>query len=699
MRSDSLGIFWEDRPVVKVLKEAAPKRTPPERTWERPDYLPGLDEALAFNVSLASVQDLLDYHVRTAIGLSKERVVYDIECYPNYFLIAFKFITSGKVVYFEKINDSAMDIPKLEWVIRAFTQIGFNSIAYDAPIAALAVAGKTNQQLKAATDQLITEGLRPADVLRKYKVKKLEFDHIDLIEVAPLSASLKIYGGRLHIPKMQDLPFPPDTVLSAEQIAIVRWYCVNDLHATETLYRKLESEVQLREVMSTEYGVDLRSKSDAQVAESVISSEVNKINGRRAVRTTILPGTIYRYKPPEYLQYQTETMKWVLDAARSVDLVVNEKGKIGIPAILKKWKIPIGNAQYQMGIGGLHSTEKRTAHFADDEYAISDVDVESYYPRIILNLGLFPESLGPAFLRVFNTIVERRLHAKSEAKRCKKAGDKEGEAKWKVIADSLKITINGSFGKFGSKWSVLYSPDLLIQTTITGQLSLLMLIERLELRGYSVLSANTDGIVVRYRRKEAENVQAIITQWEHDTQFKMEETKYASLYSRDVNNYIAVKEDGEVKLKGVYAPTGLHKNPTDRISVDAVVKFLTQGDSVENTIRNCMDIRQFVSVRKVKGGAVKNGEYLGGAIRWYYAAGEDGEIIYAKSGNKVPKSDGAKPCMTLPEEIPGDIDYERYIAESIKIMKLVGYLQPVSEEEAKELDKELAAELETESSD
>ena len=57
--------------------------------------------------------------------------------------------------------------------------------------------------------------------------------------------------------------------------------------------------------------------------------------------------------------------------------------------------------------------------------------------------------------------------------------------------------LNGTFGKTGSPYSVLFAPEMMIQTTITGQLALLMLIEHLETASISVISANTDGIVIQ----------------------------------------------------------------------------------------------------------------------------------------------------------------------------------------------------------
>lgn len=659
MRNDALGFFWEDRPVVKEAKPPPPKRTPPERTWEDPNYLPGLGEAQRFDVKLFTDEELF-----AARG---SKLVFDIECYPNYFLISFMCPTTERVVFFEKWiehtpegepYETVMDVRKLEWVLHSFTQVGFNSMGYDVPMSALAVAGKTCAELQGATFELIVNETQSYHVLRSMKTKALKIDHIDLIEVAPGFASLKIYGGRMHAPRMQDLPFPPQTWLSKEQIDIVRWYNINDLRTTALLLKKLEEPLALRQSLSNEFGRDLRSKSDAQIAEQVIAAEMERSTGVRPHQPTIAPGTVYRYRVPHFVSYETPRMQWCLDVVRNADFVVSEEGNVGMPAALADLQIQLGEGVYTMGIGGLHSTEKTVAHRAEG-CRLLDRDVESYYPRIILNLGLYPPHLGPTFLTIYNSIVERRLHAK-------RTGNK-------VVADSLKITINGSFGKLGSPYSVLYGPDLLVQTTLTGQLSLLMLIECFELRGIPVVSANTDGIVIKCPLGREADYEAIVAWWEQKTAFKTEETEYRALYSKDVNNYIAVKTDGKTKKKGIYADTGLQKNATANICMQAVEALLTTGTPIQDTVRACKDIRQFVAIRKVKGGAVKEGEYLGVSIRWYYATGMTGEIVYASSGNKVPKSDGAKPCMDLPTSFPDDVDFDWYIKECEKILCAIGY--------------------------
>jgi len=583
------------------------------------------------------------------------------------------------VTWMEYGSGEAANTPYLRWLMESFTTVGFNSINFDNTMVELVLAGCPTEAIAHAAHLIIVEEVNRADVRKQFKAKKLHCDHIDLMEVAPLRASLKIYGGRMHTPRMQDLPFPPGTVLTPEQKAIVRYYCINDLRTTAYLRGTLSEQLKLRVQMSEEYGIDLRSKSDAQIAEAVIGHEMRVMTGLEPTRPSIEVGTAYRYKVPPFLRYQSPTMQWTLDVVRNAFFIVGESGAVGMPPELANLEIPIAGGVYRMGIGGLHSSESKAVHVADADYYIEDRDVTSYYPRIILNQGLYPHHLGPAFLRVYETIVNRRIAAKER-------GDK-------VIADSLKITINGSFGKLGSKYSILYSPDLLIQVTVTGQLSLLMLIERLELAGIHVVSANTDGIVVKCLRSRQAEMEAIVKQWEADTQYETEATRYLGLYSRDVNSYVAVKEgfdkktkqwtgkaDG-TKNKGAFANpwTGsknpadkLHKNPSAQICVTAVERYLLNRTPLLTTIAACRDIREFVYVRKVKGGAVQGSEYLGGSVRWYYSTEERPEMVYASSGNRVPKSQGAKPLLELPQQFPDDVDFEWYEREAVKQLETLG---------------------------
>lgn len=587
----------------------------------------------------------------------KPQLVMDLETYRDYFLAAFRNVQTGNVRHFEMFDGQPLDIETVRRILNTYEVITFNGRNYDMPVLSLALAGASNAKLKEASDAIIKNNLKPWVFERQFNVRTVSSDHIDLIEVAPGTASLKLYGGRLHSQTLQDLPIEPDASISPEDRDNLRAYCANDLRTTTELAIALAPQIDLRRAMSKEYGEDLRSKSDAQIAEAVIRKQVERMTGLDVIKPQLNTEQAFKYKKPDFISFDTPALRDLLAAVLAADFYVSEAGKVLEPEALRT-EVCVGGSTYRLGIGGLHSSEKCAAHVADDEHIIVDRDVASYYPAIILNCGLFPEQMGKAFLSVYKDIVDRRLAAKANGN--------------KVMADALKITINGSFGKFGSQYSRLFSPDLLIQTTVTGQLALLMLIESLELAGIAVVSANTDGIVIKCPRAKVELMNDLVFAWECITGFTTEETRYRAIYSRDVNNYVAIKETGGYKAKGVYAPAGIHKNPDGQISIDAAIAYLISGAPITDTVRACRDIRQFVKVRRVNGGAVYGDQYLGRVVRCYYASGADGAIHYKVNGYKVPDTDGARPLQTLPEAFPDDVDFARYIADAESILKEIG---------------------------
>lgn len=529
--------------------------------------------------------------------------IFDVECYRNFFYVAFKCLSNGKFVAFERSPDMDFNPNKLLWLLWRFCIVGFNSRNYDIPMITLAVTGASCEKLKDASDFIIKENNTPWNFEKEYGIQIQQYNHIDLIEVAPLQGSLKLYAGRLHCETMQDLPFPEYHILTAEDAKVVRPYCCNDLANTELLFNELAPELKLRTEMSEEYGVDLRSKSDAQVAEAVINSELKKVLGYYPRKPKFDDSLVLKYNLPDFVKFNSPHLNEMLQTIEEARFYLDGLGSPIMPPTLEKLNVQIGKSIYKMGMGGLHSKEKKIAHIATKDTIIADNDVASFYPRIILNQGLYPPHLGEAFLQVYNKIVETRIHAKGEAAKAKKAGDRDSAKRWKTIADSLKITINGSFGKLGNKYSTLYAPQLMLQVTITGQLVLLMLIEMIENAGIEVISGNTDGFISKYNKSRHEEVRAIIKQWERETNFETEETRYSGVYSRDVNSYIAIKEEGGdpearfldeqlgCKTKGTYCERGsalnsiLSKNPETLICSDAVVQYVKNGTPVEKQLK------------------------------------------------------------------------------------------------------------------
>lgn len=594
----------------------------------------------------------------------QDLVVLDCEIYPNYSLFAFKNIDNGRVATIEvKGEDSCLDddqYRKLNSIMQKRTTFGFNSRNYDMPIILYALRRKTCSELHKMSERIIGNNTPGWKTINDFSlVIPRTMKHFDIQEPSPgVRVSLKLYGGRMHSKRLQDLPIEPGSHLSEQDMDNTKTYCINDLDTTIDLYRKIEDRIDLRVDMSKQYGQDLMSKSDAQIAEAVIKSQLQKKSPSKKLYAPKLPEDVtFKYNVPDFISFESPQLQDALEIIRHHDFQLDAKGSIKLPTKLKNMKIELGYSTYQLGIGGIHSTEKKQTVVPNEHQILADKDVASYYPSIILNLGLYPKHLGPKFLDVYRDIVTTRLEAK--------------RAKNKVVNESLKIVINGSFGKLGSKYSALYSPDLMMAVTLTGQLALLMLIERLELSGISVISANTDGFVSLIPKHKYDEYSQLCSDWEQITGFELEENKYKALYSRDVNNYLAVTEYG-AKGKGIFTIDQLSKNPQATICVIAVRDLLSDGTPIRKTILECKDIVQFLTVRSVTGGAVWRDEYLGRVVRWIYSTkGEP--ITYKKNGNKVAKSDGARPIMELDGKMPDDIDYERYIDEAESILDDLGY--------------------------
>ena len=588
-------------------------------------------------------------------------LVVDSESYYNYFLIAFKNVKTNKIITFEPPFNSR----KLSWIMHNYRTVGFNSINYDLLMIWYSYANQSTFALQQLSQNIIYGVMRKKELLDKYNFVIYPTNHIDLIEVCPLKGSLKLYGARLHSPRIQDLPFDVSADLPLEQIPIVRDYCINDLDETHRLFDFLKEMFDLRQSMSIEYNEDLMSKSNAQIAEKVISKEVQKLVGKYPKRPIIPIGTQYNYIIPDFINYRLPQLQQMLEKVRNTKFKITEPYGIGLPKEFFYLLIQINKGIYRMGIGGLHSFEKNVAYKSTNDLYIIDRDVASYYPSIILNQKLYPDHMGIAFLEVYKSLVERRLQAK-------KSGNKTADK-------GLKVAINGTYGKLNSMWSTLYAPNLFLQVVLTGQLSLLLLIEWIEMNGIEIISANTDGIVILCPQYKYDNLQRIIYEWETATGFITEETRYNAYYARDVNGYFAVRDDGTIKLKGPWSEIGsatgtkLDVNPNALICTDAVSKLLGKGIPIEETILNCKDITRFVCVRNVKGGAHKDNKYLGKVIRWAYFKNEIGTINYILTGNKVPDTEGARPLMELLDKFPEDLNYQWYIDKTKKILYEIGY--------------------------
>lgn len=642
------------------------------------------------------------------VSMGKKHVIFDTEIIGSkkpVFLVCCRVVETKKTFSFW--GHKPLDMEKLRrfFANPGYTWVGFNSENFDRPLVAAALEGATALELKALATAIIHEQLRHWQTYKDFQIKFIEYDHIDLMEVAPgVMISLKTYAGRMGYPTMVDLPFHHDKDLTVAECKVLENYCKNDLGVTEALFHEMQEQLALRVNLSAEYDIDLRSKSDSQIAEAILKKRVDIQKGTRG----FIP-TFVEYRVPEFCVTDNLEINKLMDKLEETQFQINRTNGSPIAPEFLANEIHLKTGRFQCGIGGIHSTHDHNTHcVATDGLLYSDFDVASYYPNIMLKAGLTPNlewGKDVLFIKEYEHIYEARMAAK-------RAGDKK-------TSNSLKITLNGTFGKLGSVYCSFYAPQLMLAVTLTGQMNLLCLMHEMEKTGAKIISANTDGIMVEYTPKQRARLLKAIAANSKRTGFEYEETPYSQIAIKDVNNYIAITTDGKVKAKGLYGDSGVApagtpggKNPTMEVCSLAARAFLVSGLKPEEFITNHKVVKDFMAIRGVSGGGIQHekvvevddwllceegwthpgrtrkpekrksrppprsvgtgGVPFGRVARWYMTTLPTQPLTYLSSGNQVPKTQGAMLCMTLPKNLPKDLDYGWYVSETYDMLRDMG---------------------------
>ena len=673
---------------------------------------------------------------------------YDLEVYPNYMLCGV-MKPNGKVKQFEVYGHgnslSKKQIKGIEKLLSKYKFVGFNSQSYDDPVLTVMLNGATSEEIYEVSTTIIKESISKWQVFNLIELDD-RVESIDLIDVARGQASLKLYGARLNSKKIQDLPYAFDTDLTKEQAENIRLYNINDLEVTRLLHDNLKVDLKLRASISKKYNKNVMSLNGAKVAESILINET-KFKGKAPKQPEFI-----EYTPPSYLKFKTKELQdvfhkickhkflimnnkillqvddigageysFLLDDlgiekttktryGKKSKKIVSDSGNVIAPDFLDK-PITIDGVSHKLGLGGVHGSVTSTTITCEEDEIIVDIDYKSLYPSLKIVNKYYPKHIGEVYLDVYAGMY----HTRNNVLKPKLKTLEKGSVEYNDVneeQDIMKLVLNSSFGKEGEKFSKLYDPSSLIHTTITGQLTLMMVIEKLHLKGFKTFYANTDGITLKIKKKDLKKVQNITRKFDVKTGLEMEYNFFKSSHIRDVNNFVNITVDGDVKSKGAFGEPSLEKNSEYPIVFKAIREYLRSGKPMEITLRECKDVSQFCTSRTVKGGGVWTGEtfsntdeydnyilegrkqnkalekrnekyqqslilessrlqYLGKVVRWYY--GTTGKPIYYKdSGNRVPKSDGAIPMMELSDSLPENLDYDFYLELCNKHLEELG---------------------------
>lgn len=610
-------------------------------------------------------------------------IVYDLEVYQNFFMGVFFNLATNEYRTLhlgdELLHDIILnpDIRLIGWNNQGYDDILMKEIQNSMmPVSSGFFTGNqqpaTELSIWHLSNEIITMGWDSIKV-RELRWQEPVFKSYDLQSLLNPMPSLKKTEIRMHYHTVRDLPLPPDTHLNDEQKRIITDYCHDDVNATTHVFgHHALDHIELREFLADSFKLDkekLSSLSEAKTAEFILSSmslrktkkkkwQIKEQLDKEIVNEVHLSSCI-----PPWVQFQTEPMQELLTELKALTLPVKPSGYVDGKQL--KRVVTISDKEYQLGIGGLHSVDKAYQWQSPPGYTLKDADVTSYYPSILLRDKLFPRGYDNNWIDTYRHIYDTRLKAKTEGR--------------KTEANALKIVLNATFGKLGSMFSTFYDPRLLIRVTLTGQLGLLMLIEGFYLQDIEVISANTDGIIVKLNQQDQHNFATECADWQHRTKFNLEYTNYKKYARRDVNNYTALTTNGKIKNKGIFAPPGIKHDIQAPVIQKIARNYLLYGTEPEDYLEDEMEnlnIYDFLfSFTAVKGWVVTlNNEILSKSNRWYRSTRPINNQIGKQGGKlgnyiKIPNGENIILMNKVEvETLPDDLDIDYYIAKAEKLI-------------------------------
>ena len=604
--------------------------------------------------------------------------VYDIEIFPNCFSLVIKNTETKEFQFFELSNrkNNLVDLVSL-FLDKRYLFCGYNNIHYDNPIVNFIIEYKETLKKSTRLDieynlfqlsQTIIKG--DLEKWKKWKYAN-NFETLDLLTMLfsqKLRVGLKEMQVTMKYSNVQEYDGNFEAPIPEEDIPKMIQYNINDVNSTEELLYRCENDIKLRLNIEEEYGIKALNKDGVNLGMEILKTKYlekthktwNDIKDLRspcnkiALNEIILP----------FIKFDNPILKDLLNEMKQQVVSPDRKGY--------NKHFLMDNLEYSVGVGGIHSVNKPSIFIAKEDEIISDVDVASLYPSLIIEYGFYPPHLGKEFLEVYKGIKDERIEAKHNGNKLKNL--------------TLKLSINGLSGNLQSEFSWCYSPKTVMRIRINGQLLLLMLAEKLISIGCQIIQANTDGLFILRKKKDEQKFKDVCKWWENLTKLELEEDRFERFYQFAINDYLGVLEGYKdsknpklLKKKGLFIDSvTLGKGMQPMIIPKAINANLADNIPVEETIRNCKDINEFITYQKVdKKFTVQYMDKFITHINRYYVSTNGGYLYKCEvEDNKIVKfanmltASGVTLCndITAIKEFPKNINYKYYIKEANKIL-------------------------------
>tara|TARA_R100000988_G_scaffold102914_1_gene79958 strand:+ start:3034 stop:4920 length:1887 start_codon:yes stop_codon:yes gene_type:complete len=539
----------------------------------------------------------------------------DYETLSNCFVAVFKHYKTDETHIFsvcslqndyEKFSEFLkQNVENNEW------HISYNGLAFDAQI--------THNIIKDHENLMLMDGESAAEEIYSYAQEAIkrssnkEFQtfaewHMTIkqIDVFKLNhwdnmaklSSLKWIQYSMDWENIIDMPLEHTTKIDKqEQLDLIIKYCINDVESTKEIFERSKPLIALRKNLTNQYNINLYNASEPRISKELFAYYLSKelsipkydLKKLRTFRNVIKIKDLIL----DYIKFETPEFNNLLEKFKTVEINPNQtKGGF-------KYNVKYKGVKTHFGLGGAHGAMQPGVYESDNENVIMSSDVASFYPNLAIMNKISPAHLDKkAFCHLYEWFfTERKKIPKSDP-----------------MNYVYKIILNSTYGLSNDKNSFLYDPQFTMFITVNGQLTLMMLYEMImeAIPEATPLLQNTDGVETIIPRSKIDLYMEVCKKWEEITNLVLEHDQYKKLILADVNNYIAIDNNGKAKCKGrfEFENLALHKNKSKLIIPKAIYAYFVDGTLPEDTLKNNNNILDYCIGGKSKGNWKQVARYI-----------------------------------------------------------------------------------------
>lgn len=618
--------------------------------------------------------------------------VYDWETFPNYACVTFLNFNSEekKVFEFHGNETDVEEVSKLRRFLskrhvpnsleKGFWLFGYNNLGFDNPlmINLLESKGKNFYSnipyfIKLHADELIadTNGWKNLSCETKYF---LSADIYRILRLHETKTPLKHCGVMIKWPNILDNPFNHYDKISDQDKSKVLEYNLEDCKLTKELFKRKIEELRFNFKLTKLYNSDFINLDSSKLGVKIAGNLYRDRNGlNKYAHKEGTKRDVIHYKDciSEKIKFQTAPFNELLQNLKS-------KSKSGLENFKDKKEIFfVGNNKFTIGGGGLHTKDNPGVFKSTEDLDIIDADVTTFYLQNMCNLKIKPAHLNDSF---FSIIEDDIIKGRNEAKRTGLT----------LKAAILKIAGVSIFGNMEKEYGIFGDLQAFLSVTLNGQLIILMLVERLLLANFEIISANTDGVTCYVPKSRNSEYLTVCKEWMDETKLNLEYESFDLMCKRDVNSYFGVKSKGGVKRKGWFL-TDVNEKSLDKSSdmpiiAMAVENFFAKGIPAEKTIREHKDIFDFCGSQKASSEFKMYYSYFDEGLNRiietpvqktcrYFVSNTKTSLV-KKKNSKIIELVSGKNLMLMNKYDPNInwfdfIDFKYYISEAYKVIEKI----------------------------